>query len=156
MRDWVKAYIGIGANLGNSAEAVGKAAQALSATSGIAQCRASSLYSSAPVESSGPDYTNAVLELQTQLTAPALLAVLQSIEQQAGRERPYRNAPRTLDLDLLLFGDAHIHSPTLTVPHPRMWDRAFVVLPLAELEGPGADALVVQRVLGQAIRRLLQ
>ncbi|QDL53984.1 2-amino-4-hydroxy-6-hydroxymethyldihydropteridine diphosphokinase [Rhodoferax aquaticus] len=154
MRDWVTAYIGLGANLGNPAHALHSAVQALAANPGIAQCRASSLYSSAPIDSSGPDYTNAVLKLQTRLSAPDLLVCLQTIELQAGRLRPYRNAPRTLDLDLLLYGDGQVHSPSLVVPHPRMWERAFVLVPLAEVGAPCVDAHMLARVASQPIRRL--
>ena len=93
-----------------------------------------------PGHAPGGDYINAVLEIDTRLPAPILLQHLQQIEQAAGRERPYVNAPRTLDLDLLLYGDGRIDSPQLTVPHPRMWQRAFVLLPLAEI----APALVSQ------------
>ncbi len=139
----VTAYIGLGANLGDAAHAVRCALQSLRQTAGIRQVRASSLYRSAPVDSSGPDYINAVAEVTTTLTAPGLLCALQRIEQAAGRERPYLNAPRTLDLDVLLYGDARITSPHLTVPHPRMGQRAFVLVPLKEI-APGlvsTDAL---------------
>jgi 2-amino-4-hydroxy-6-hydroxymethyldihydropteridine diphosphokinase len=95
--------------------------------------RQSSLYRTAPVDSSGPDYINAVAQVETRLDAMALLAGLQAIENDFGRERPYRNAPRTLDLDLLLYGSAHIESARLTVPHPRMHERDFVLVPLAEI-----------------------
>jgi len=138
VRSDVTAFVALGANLGDAAQALRGALKALNETPGIRVARASSVYRTAPVESSGPDYLNAVAEVSTTLTAPALLDALQAIEQQAGRERPYRNAPRTLDLDLLLFGEARIDSPRLTVPHPRMWERAFVLVPLAEI----APALV--------------
>lgn len=134
----VTAFVALGANLGDAAQALRGALKAFDETPGVRVVRASSVYRTAPVESSGPDYLNAVAEVSTTLTAPALLDALQAIEQQAGRERPYRNAPRTLDLDLLLFGEARIDSPRLTVPHPRMWERAFVLVPLAEI----APALV--------------
>ena len=142
-RSELRAYVALGANLGNAAQTLRDALAALGRTPGVRLVRASSLYRTAPVESSGPDYLNAVAELATTLTAPGLLATLQAIENGAGRERPYRNAPRTLDLDLLLYGDARIESPDLTVPHPRMWDRAFVLVPLAEIAPAlvGADPL---------------
>lgn len=127
------AYIGLGANLGDAATSVKLAAQELASASGIQQLTLSPLYSSAPVESSGPDYVNAVAALHTTLSARQLLTLLQSLEQQHGRERPWHNAPRTLDLDLLLFGRANIAEPDLTVPHPRMHLRAFVLRPLADL-----------------------
>jgi 2-amino-4-hydroxy-6-hydroxymethyldihydropteridine diphosphokinase len=129
----VTAFVGLGANRGDATPAVRTALRQLGATPALRLVRTSSLYRTAPMESSGPDYINAVAEVATTLTAPDLLAALQSIENAAGRERPYRNAPRTLDLDLLLYGEAHIESPTLTVPHPRMGERAFVLVPLAEI-----------------------
>jgi 2-amino-4-hydroxy-6-hydroxymethyldihydropteridine diphosphokinase len=132
-RDAVTAYVSLGANLGDPARAIRAALQGLAETPGVLRLRASSLYRSAPVDAGGPWYCNAVAQLHTQLTAPDLLNALQALENAAGRERPYRNAPRTLDLDLLLYGDATIDSPTLTVPHPRMRQRAFVLCPLREL-----------------------
>lgn len=153
-RPEVTAHIALGANLGEPAQALHDALSALSAVPGIRVVRASSLYRTAPVDSSGPDYLNAVAEIATTLTAPALLDALQAIEHQAGRERPYRNAPRTLDLDLLLFGDACIESPRLTVPHPRMDERAFVLVPLAEIAPQRVSAASLQAVAAQRIERL--
>ncbi len=127
------AYIGLGANLGDAAASLQLAAQELAAASGILQLTLSPLYRSAPVESSGPDYVNAVAAVHTTLSARQLLTLLQSIELQHGRERPWHNAPRTLDLDLLLFGAASIAEADLIVPHPRMHLRAFVLQPLADL-----------------------
>lgn len=154
MREPVTAYLGLGANLGDARGALERAIHSLGRIEGIAVTAQSSLYASAPVESSGPDYVNAVVEVATVLTAPELLRCLQGLEAQAGRERPFRNAPRTLDLDLLLYGDAHIASATLTVPHPRMWQRAFVLLPLAEIAPQRVPAAHLQQVVGQAISRL--
>jgi 2-amino-4-hydroxy-6-hydroxymethyldihydropteridine diphosphokinase len=132
-RQPVTAYVALGANLGDARQAVCDALVALNTLPDTQLVKSSSLYRTAPVDSSGPDYINAVAELTTLLSAPDLLLALQQIEQAAGRERLYLNAPRTLDLDLLLYGDATIDSPHLTVPHPRMWDRAFVLVPLAEV-----------------------
>ena len=147
----VTAYIGLGANLGDATQAVQNALRSLGQILGTRLVRASNLYRTAPIDSSGPDYINAVAEITTTLTAPDLLSALQRIEQAAGRERPYLNAPRTLDLDLLLYGSAIIASPHLTVPHPRMWERAFVVVPLAEI-GPRLVSLDrLATVAGQAI-----
>ena len=129
----VRAFIGLGANLGDAQSALRNAVRSLGDLPQTRLVRASGLYGSTPIDSSGPDYVNAVAEVATLLTAPALLAALQQQELQAGRERPYRNAPRTLDLDVLLYGSAHILSPSLTVPHPRMQERAFVLMPLAEI-----------------------
>jgi 2-amino-4-hydroxy-6-hydroxymethyldihydropteridine diphosphokinase len=149
-RPEVTAYIGLGANLGNPAQAVRSAIEQLGAAPGVRLLQASSLYRSAPVDSSGPDYINAAAEIATTLTAPSLLTTLQAIELSAGRERPYVNAPRTLDLDLLLYGDAQIASPQLTVPHPRMGARAFVLLPLKELVPGLVSTDALRAVAGQA------
>jgi 2-amino-4-hydroxy-6-hydroxymethyldihydropteridine diphosphokinase len=105
------------------------------------------------LDATGPDYLNAVTELRTTLSAMDVLALLQVLENQAGRERPYRNAPRTLDLDLLLYGDARIDAPTLQMPHPRMWGRAFVLLPLAELAPERVSGEALASVQDQAIER---
>jgi 2-amino-4-hydroxy-6-hydroxymethyldihydropteridine diphosphokinase len=148
----VTAYVGLGANLGDAAQAVRAALQQLGATPGLRLVRASSLYRTAPIESSGPDYINAVAEVATTLTAPDLLAALRSIELGAGRERPYVNAPRTLDLDVLLYGTARIDSPALTVPHPRMWMRAFVLVPLQEIAPRLVPEQVVEAQSEQAVR----
>lgn len=130
---WKTAYVALGANLGNPRANVRTAVQALAELDGVRNLHASALYASAPLESNGDDYVNAVVRLETQLPALALLHALQAIEQDAGRLRPYKNAPRTLDLDLLLYGDAVHNTPELTLPHPRMMERAFVLLPLAEI-----------------------
>jgi 2-amino-4-hydroxy-6-hydroxymethyldihydropteridine diphosphokinase len=133
MRDAVTAYIGVGANLGEAVQAVRDAIAAIGKLAQTSVTRRSSLYRTEPVDAGGPDYINAVAEISTYLAAPDLLAQLQRLEQAAGRERPYRNAPRTLDLDLLLYGSARIDSAPLQVPHPRMNTRAFVLVPLAEI-----------------------
>ena len=153
-RPEVKAYVALGANLGDAADTLRKVLQALGSTHGLRLVKASSLYRTAPIESSGPDYLNAVAEVASALTAPALLAALQGIENAAGRERPYRNAPRTLDLDLLLYGSARIDSPELTVPHPRMWERAFVLVPLHEIAPSLVTGQRLSAVADQAIERL--
>jgi 2-amino-4-hydroxy-6-hydroxymethyldihydropteridine diphosphokinase len=128
------AWIGIGANLGDARANVLDAIERLARLPGARLVQASSLYRTAPIDSSGDDYVNAVAALDTTLDAHALLQALLAIEQAHGRERPYRNAPRTLDLDLLLYGDEIIiDPPTLIVPHPRMHERAFVLAPLAEV-----------------------
>lgn len=154
LRDAVTAFVALGANLGDAAQTLRDALTALGGTPGVRLVRASSLYRTAPIESSGPDYINAVAEVATTLAAPGLLQALQAIEQGAGRERPYRNAPRTLDLDLLLYGGARIDSETLTVPHPRMWERAFVLVPLHEI-APGLVTADMRRAVSeQAIQRV--
>lgn len=128
------AWIGLGANLGDARGAIDAALKALAGLSSTRALRCSPLYRSAPVASSGPDYVNAVAAIETSLAPRALLARLQAIERAHGRERPYRNAPRTLDLDLLLYGDQVIDTTQLIVPHPRMHERAFVLRPLADLD----------------------
>jgi 2-amino-4-hydroxy-6-hydroxymethyldihydropteridine diphosphokinase len=132
-RPAVTAYVGLGANLGEAAQTVQEALSTLDASPGLRLLQASGLYRTAPVGAGGPDYINAVAAVATRLNAPDLLGTLQSIEQHFGRQRPYRNAPRTLDLDLLLYGSARMDSCQLTVPHPRMWERAFVLVPLHEI-----------------------
>lgn len=153
----VLAYIGIGGNLGDAALTVRQAIERLQPLGGL---RCSSLYRSAPVDAQGPDFINAVVELQTALSPMELLATLQAIELDFGRQRPYRNAPRTLDLDLLLHGDAHMDTQALTLPHPRLHQRAFVLLPLLELapelQAPGLGLLAdhLPAIADQAIERL--
>lgn len=154
MRAPVLAYIGLGANLGDPVAALRGALAALAALPQCTLTAQSPLYGSAPIDSGGPDYVNAVAQLSTTLSAPALLQALQQIENGAGRERPYRNAPRTLDLDLLLYGSAHINSPALTVPHPRIQERAFVLRPLADLAPELASAGALAAVADQGLWRL--
>jgi 2-amino-4-hydroxy-6-hydroxymethyldihydropteridine diphosphokinase len=129
----VCAFIGLGANLGDARATLAAALVELAALPDSTLRAASSFYRSAPFEASGPDFINAVVCLLTRLAPQALLAELQSIERAHGRERPWRNAPRTLDLDLLVYGDERIAMPELTVPHPRLHERAFVLRPLAEI-----------------------
>lgn len=129
-------FVGLGANLGDARLTVVQAMDELSQLPRTQRVACSSLYRSAPVEAGGPDFINAVAELRTDLSPGQLLQALQAIEQAHGRERPFRHAPRTLDLDLLLFGQRLLDSPELTVPHPRLHLRAFVLLPLLEL-APG-------------------
>lgn len=150
LRPRVTAYVGLGANLGDAEAAVRAALRALSGIEHSRVSAASRLYRSAPVDAAGPDFINAVAALQTRLNAPALLAALRALEQAAGRERPYRNAPRTLDLDLLLYGEGRIDSPGLTVPHPRLAGRAFVLWPLAELAPGRVTAGMLDAVHDQA------
>lgn len=137
----VTAYVGFGANLGDTRATFAHTREQLSALPHTALRAASSLYRSAPqgCDETHPDYTNAVFALQTGLAAPALLAHLQRLEAEAGRVRPPQSSgylPRVLDLDLLLYGDAQIRTPQLVVPHPRMTQRAFVLIPLAQIVPP--------------------
>ena len=154
------AYIGIGANLGAARANVIDAMERLGKMENSTLLATSSLYRSAPIDAGGDDYVNAVAKLETLLPALNLLQALQEIEQAHGRERPYRNAPRTLDLDVLLYGDQEIASATLQVPHPRMTGRAFVLLPLLELTpeiivpGLGPARRYLAGVADQAIARI--
>jgi len=142
----VLAYVGLGANLGDAPATLNQAAQAMRDTPGVESLRLSPLYRSAPLDATGPDFYNAVAELSVTLTPLELLQALQAIEQVHGRERPYRNAPRTLDLDLLLHGTAVQATAVLTLPHPRLHQRAFVLRPLLDLapnvQAPGLGPLV--------------
>lgn len=157
----VAAYIGLGGNLGDPPAAIAHACAALDALAGTRLVSRSHNYRSAPVGVSGqPDYINAVACIETALSPGDLLAAMLGIENQVGRTRDYPMAPRTLDLDLLLYGCQRIDEAHLHVPHPRMHQRAFVLKPLAEL-APDlsiADAGVVSDLLSgvsdQIIERL--
>ena len=148
------AWVGLGANLGDARGALRDAVRAMGALPGTQVRQVSSLYRSAPVDAGGPDYLNAVAQLQTTLAPLALLHALQAIEQAAGRERPYRNAPRTLDLDLLLYGEERLDGAELTLPHPRIAERAFVLRPLADLAPGRVAAAALQAVAAQPLQRL--
>lgn len=156
----VRAYIGLGANLGQAAETVMLAIQRLDQLPDTILATQSSLFQTAPLDATGDDYINAVAAIDTTLAAEALLNHLQAIELAFGRERPYHHAPRTLDLDLLLYGNQSINLAHLTVPHPRLTERAFVLLPLLQIDpfiqipGKGATHQFVPLVAGQVIRRL--
>ncbi len=151
MPEPVLAYIGLGANLGDARRAVTAAIQAIAALPHLRLMRQSSLYGSAPLDAGGDDYVNAVVEVQTRLDPHALLAALQSIENAAGRARPYRNAPRTLDLDLLLYHQLVLNEADLVIPHPRMEQRAFVLRPLAEIASALVSAQQLQAVADQLV-----
>ncbi|MFY9138168.1 2-amino-4-hydroxy-6-hydroxymethyldihydropteridine diphosphokinase [Zwartia sp.] len=128
-----RAWIGLGANLGDARETIERALKALGETRGIQSLIVAPLYGSDPVDAQGPTFVNTVAQIHTTLAPLALLDALQAIEQAHGRERPFRNAPRTLDLDLLLYEGVEMETPRLTLPHPRMHERAFVLRPLSEL-----------------------
>jgi 2-amino-4-hydroxy-6-hydroxymethyldihydropteridine diphosphokinase len=159
----VTAYIAIGANLGQAQRSVQQAMQALGQLPLTQLLKCSSLYRSAPIASdpsqptsaTAPDYVNAVAAIATGLTAPDLLQQLQALELAAGRDRPYPDAPRTLDLDILLYGRAQMDSAQLVIPHPRMAQRAFVLLPLAEIASELVSAAQLAAVAQQAIEKLL-
>lgn len=156
----ITCHIGIGANLGDASEQVRQAILRLAQLPESQVHAQSSLFRTAPIDASGDDYINAVIRLDTALSAQDLLQELQAIEQDFGRERPYRNAPRTLDLDLLLYGQQIIATATLQVPHPRMTQRAFVLIPLLQIDpfieipGHGPAHAFVPDVAGQAIQKI--
>ncbi len=157
------AFVALGANLGEAQNTVRQAMQALGQLPATRLVHCSSLYLSEPVDCAEqqPAYVNAVAEVSTALAAEQLLQQLLQLEQHYGRQRAFHNAPRTLDLDLLLYGDMQMHVPGLTLPHPRMHERAFVLLPLLEIApqavipglGPAAACLTAP-VAAQGIRRL--
>ena len=153
-RELVNVYAGLGANLGHARQSIDSAILALGKLPETLLVGRSSFYQSAPFQADGPDYTNAVVHLRTRLNAIDLLRAFQSVEDLAGRERPYRNAPRTLDIDLLLYGDGNIQSPELQVPHPRMHERAFVLLPLSELAHGLVTTDELRKVQSQVVKRL--
>lgn len=157
----VAAYVGLGANLG---EPRAQLLEALAELGRLPQSRLaarSSLYASAPLGyAAQPPFVNAVARLDTALGAAQLLAELQAIEQRHGRVRSFPNAPRRLDLDLLLYGDERIATAALVVPHPRMHERAFVLLPLLEvapeqaIPGRGPARSLMAACAGQAVERI--
>jgi len=155
-----RVFVGLGANLGDARAMLAQAFKELAALPQTRLVAASPLYRSGPIDAQGPDFINAVAELDTTLTPRELLYALQAIEQAHGRQRPCRNAPRTLDLDLLLYGQRLIDGPGLTVPHPRLHQRAFVLQPLADLAPDlvhpqlGRLQALRERVADQAIQLL--
>jgi 2-amino-4-hydroxy-6-hydroxymethyldihydropteridine diphosphokinase len=156
----VTAFIGIGANLGDARSSVQRAILQLGKLPETTLTAQSSLFRTAPIEADGDDYINAVAQIETRLAPERLLQELQALELEAGRERPYQNAPRTLDLDILLYGQQKISSALLTVPHPRLTQRAFALIPLLQLDpmisipGMGPAHTFVPGVAGQAIQKI--
>lgn len=155
------AYIALGANLGDPAATVNTAFAALRALPDTTVSATSALYRTAPVGiTEQPEFINAAARLDTRLAPEALLDALLAIEQQFGRIRAERNGPRTLDLDILLYDDLQIDTARLTLPHPRLHLRAFVLYPLADLApslmlpGRGALAAWLPAVANQGIVRL--
>jgi len=128
-----RVFVGLGANLGDAQATLAQAVQGLAALQATQVVAVSSVYRSAPIDAQGPDFYNAVAELRTELAPMPLLRALQALEQAHGRERPFHHAPRTLDLDLLFYGDRVLDEAELTLPHPRLHERAFVLWPLADL-----------------------
>jgi 2-amino-4-hydroxy-6-hydroxymethyldihydropteridine diphosphokinase len=128
-----RAYLALGANLGDRATALQRALDTLRALPGVGVVAVSSVYETDPVGPPQPDYLNAVVALDTDLPARTLLEIAQRLEHDARRVRGERFGPRTLDVDVLLVGDEQIAEPDLIVPHPRMWERDFVLAPLADV-----------------------
>lgn len=152
------AWIGLGANLGDARAALAGAVQSLAQLPGTRVVRVSSLYRTEAVDATVddcPDYLNAVACLETVLEPLALLRALQAIELAAGRERPFRNAPRTLDLDVLAVDGVQLDTPELTLPHPRWQERAFVLQPWAEIAPERVTSQLLQAVAGQRAERLV-
>lgn len=156
-----EAFVGLGANIGEPETQVLRAIGALAEVPGTRVLAASSLYRSAPVGvGAQPDFVNAVARIETSLSARALLWELLAAEARFGRTRAFPGAPRTLDLDLLLYGDHVIDEPGLVVPHPRMHERAFVLAPLAEIApevaipGRGRALALLARLGNQKILKI--
>lgn len=153
------AWVGLGANLGDAADTLRTALTELAAAPGIDDVVSSPFYRSAPVDAQGPVFVNAVARVRTALEPIALLDLLQDIEQRHGRERPYRNAPRTLDLDLLMVDGVTMDTPRLMLPHPRLHQRAFVLRPLHDLDpglvlAQGSFESLLAACADQAIERI--
>jgi len=126
--------VALGGNIGDSPAQIRSAMRALAGLPETRLVRQSSLYRNPPVGYlDQPEFVNAVAQIETRIAPRALLGYLLEIERAHGRVRDYPNAPRTLDLDILLYGGLVVHEPGLTIPHPRMPDRAFVLVPLAEI-----------------------
>jgi 2-amino-4-hydroxy-6-hydroxymethyldihydropteridine diphosphokinase len=155
------AFVGLGSNLQDPRRQIQTAFAELDGMPHTRVVKQSSLYGSAPLGYAGqPDFVNAVAQLETGLPAERLLAELQQLEQRHGRERSFANAPRTLDLDLLLFGQQVVQTPALTLPHPRMHERAFVLKPLyeiaphASIPGVGTVENCLQQTAGQKAEKI--
>ena len=148
-------YIGIGANLGTRGDTLQNAVGVLDTHPEIAVVATSAVYETAPIGGvDQPDFLNAVLQIRTRLSVRELLNYLLSVERQFGRTRRTRWSPRTLDLDILLYGDVVIHQPGLQVPHPHLHERAFVLIPLCDLNPHLKHPVLRQsmRVLAASLR----
>lgn len=130
-----KAYIGLGGNLGDTRQILTDAVVCLSQFPAISIQSRSCFYISTPIDAPGGDYINNVVSIDTELEPLSLLRICQMVEQRFGRERPYEKAPRTLDIDILIYDNVSHNTPELILPHPRMTERMFVLLPLLEIDG---------------------
>lgn len=158
----VQAFIALGANLGQPAQQLRRAIDLVCQLPSTQLARCSSFYSSAPVGyANQPDFINAVAEIDTHLSPNGLLEALLAIENALGRERHFVNGPRTIDLDLILYGEQLVKNEELEVPHPRMSERAFVLVPLVEIApeaiipGLGRAADLLPRVADQQLYRIV-
>ena len=149
-REPVSACVALGANLGEAVATLRQVLADIAALPHTQLLQASPFLSSAPLDADGPAYVNAVVRLETRLNAVELLQALQGLENTAGRTRDYHHAPRTLDLDLLFYGDAHMQSEYLSLPHPRWTQRAFVLLPLQVVCPDKVTPDMLAGVAGQA------
>jgi len=146
------AYIGFGSNLGDRDGYIRQALSELASTDGITLLRVSSLYETAPVGYTNQGkFLNGVAEIETSVPPHTLLALLKGIEAKLGRQHRVRWGPREIDLDILIYGERQISTPELTIPHPEMQRRGFVLIPLAEL-APN----LCHPVLGKRIAELLK
>ena len=153
---WVMAYLGLGANLGDREATIRQALKKLGALPTIEIMAVSSLYQTAPVGMTNqPDFLNAAAAICTSLTPQELMAQILQLEHELGRERTVRWGPRTIDIDILAFGSMTINQPELTIPHPRLGERAFALLPLAEiapgLQLPGESETVQKKAAALAV-----
>lgn len=156
-----RAFVALGSNLQDPRQQILRAMSELGTLPGTSVVAQSSLYRTAPLGyDNQPDFINAVAEIATSLAAPELMRQLLALENSHGRERPFPNAPRVLDLDLLLYEELQLNTQELTLPHPRLHQRGFVLLPLAEIApqllipGIGKVADLAQQVLDQGVERL--
>ena len=150
----VQVCVAFGANLGDAQATVLQAIQDVGTLANTQLLIASSLHASAPHEAIGPEFVNAVAMYDTDLPPLELLDALQNLETIAGRERPFLNAPRTLDLDIIFYGDVALDSPRLTLPHPRWQERAFVLVPLAEISPEKVSPALLSSVSNQPVSRI--
>jgi len=150
----VQVCVAFGANLGDAQATVLQAIQDVGALGNTQLLIASSLYASAPYEAIGPEFVNAVAMYDTDLPPLELLDALQNLETIAGRERLFLNAPRTLDLDIIFYGDVALDSPRLTLPHPRWQERAFVLVPLVEISPERVSPALLSSVSNQPVSRI--